>query len=74
MYFWWKAKRQFVADQPNQLWVADIAYVATGSGFVCVAFIIDVYSRYLVGWRVNRSLQADWIGDRHRPPAEFEKL
>ena len=45
-----KVKRQFVADAPNQLWVADITYVRTWSGFVYVAFVIDVYSRYIVGW------------------------
>jgi hypothetical protein len=42
-------KRQFVADRPNQLWVADFTYVATWSGFVCVAFVIDVFSRRIVG-------------------------
>ena len=58
-----KVKRQFVADQPNQLWVADITYVATWSGFVYVAFIIDVYSRYIVGWRVSRSLETTLVLD-----------
>ena len=52
-----KVNRQFVADRPNQLWVADLTYVATWSGFVYVAFIIDVYSRYIVGWRVSQSLE-----------------
>jgi len=45
-------KRQFTADRPNQLWVADITYVATWSGFVYVAFVVDVFSRLIVGWRV----------------------
>lgn len=51
--------RQFVADRPNQLWVADITFVATWSGFVYVAFVTDVFSRSIVGWRVNRSLRTD---------------
>lgn len=58
-----KVKRQFVADRPNQLWVADITYVATWSGFVYVAFILDVYSRYMVGWRVSRSLETTLVLD-----------
>jgi transposase InsO family protein len=52
-------KRQFVATRPNQLWVADLTYVATWAGFVYVAFVIDVFSRRLVGWRVSRSLRSD---------------
>ncbi len=55
--------RQFFAVRPNQLWVADITYVATWSGFVYVAFVIDVFSRYIVGWRVSRSLQTDLVLD-----------
>jgi len=55
--------RQFVADRPNQLWVADITFVATWSGFVYVAFVIDVFSRYIVGWRVSRSMQTDLVLD-----------
>lgn len=55
--------RQFCAERPNQLWVADITYVATWSGFVCVAFVVDVYSRYIVGWRVLKSLQTDIVLD-----------
>ena len=50
-------------SRPNQLWVADITYVATWSGFVYVAFVIDVFSRYIVGWRVSRSLQTDLVLD-----------
>ena len=49
-------KRTFEADRPNKLWVADLTYVATWAGFVYVAFIIDVFSRFIVGWRVSRSL------------------
>jgi transposase InsO family protein len=51
--------RKFHADAPNQLWVADITYVATWTGFAYVAFVIDVFSRYIVGWRVSRSLRSD---------------
>ena len=51
--------RDFSATRPNQLWVADLTYVATWSGFVYVAFIIDAFSRFLVGWRASRSLRTD---------------
>jgi putative transposase len=51
--------RDFSATRPNQLWVADITYVATFSGFVYTSFIIDAYSRAIVGWRSSRSLRAD---------------
>jgi len=52
-------QRDFTADRPNRLWVADLTYVATWSGFVYVAFIIDVFSRKIVGWRVSSSLRSD---------------
>jgi transposase InsO family protein len=52
-------QRKFTADGPNRLWVADLTYVATWVGFVYVAFIIDVFSRKIVGWRVSRSLRSD---------------
>lgn len=52
-------KREFVASRPNQLWVADLTYVATWVGFVYVAFVIDVFSRFIVGWRVSSSLRSD---------------
>ena len=58
-----RVNRQFVADRPNQLWVADITFVATWSGFVYVAFVIDVFSRHIVGWRVSRSLRTDLVLD-----------
>ena len=58
-----RVNRQFTADAPNQLWVADITYVATWSGFVYVAFVIDVYSRYIVGWRVSQSLETSLVLD-----------
>jgi putative transposase len=51
--------RKFVAERPNQLWVADITYVATWAGFAYVAFVTDVFSRTIVGWRVSRSLRSD---------------
>ena len=52
-------ERDFSAQRPNQLWVADLTYVATWSGFVYVAFVIDAFSRYLVGWQASRSLRTD---------------
>ncbi len=52
-------RRDFTADRPNRLWVADLTYVATWSGFVYVAFITDVFSRKIVGWRVSNSLRSD---------------
>ncbi len=52
-------KRDFTAPGPNRLWVADLTYVATWAGFAYTAFIIDVYSRLIVGWRVSSSLRAD---------------
>jgi putative transposase len=52
-------QRNFTADRPNQLWVADITYVATWTGFVYVAFVTDVFSRKIVGWRVSKSLRSD---------------
>jgi transposase InsO family protein len=51
--------RQFTAGRPNQLWVADLTYVATWRGFVYVAFVIDVFARRIVGWRVSTSLRSD---------------
>jgi len=55
--------RQFTAVRPNQLWVADFTYVATWRGFVYVAFVIDVFARRLVGWRVSASLATDFVLD-----------
>jgi putative transposase len=51
--------RDFSVQRPNQLWVADLTYVATWSGFVYVALVIDAFSRFLVGWQVSRSLRTD---------------
>ena len=55
--------RQFIASRPNQLWVSDFTYVATRNGFVYVAFVIDVFARRIVGWRVAASLRADFVLD-----------
>ncbi len=56
-------ERQFNAVRPNQLWVADFTYVSTWTGFVFVAFVIDVFARRIVGWRVARSMTTDLVLD-----------
>ncbi len=56
-------QRQFTATRPNQLWVADITFVSTWRGVVYVAFVIDVFSRTIVGWRVWNSLKTDLVLD-----------
>jgi transposase InsO family protein len=55
--------RHFRATRPNQLWVSDLTYVATWCGFVYVAFVIDVFARRIVGWRVSSSLATDFVLD-----------
>jgi len=55
--------RDFTATRPNQLWVSDFTYVATWRGFVYVAFVIDVFARRIVGWRVSSSLVTDFVLD-----------
>jgi transposase InsO family protein len=55
--------RNFTANRPNQLWVSDFTYVATWTGFVYVAFVIDVFARRIVGWRVSASLRTDFVLD-----------
>ena len=55
--------RTFEATRPNQLWVSDFTYVATWAGFVYVAFVIDVFARRIVGWRVSSSLRTDFVLD-----------
>jgi putative transposase len=55
--------RQFHAPAPNMLWVSDFTYVATWTGFVYVAFVIDTYARRIVGWRVSRTAQASFVLD-----------
>jgi transposase InsO family protein len=52
-------QRQFTATRPNQLWVADLTYVATWRGYVYVAFVVDVFARRIVGWRASNSLRSD---------------
>ena len=54
-----RVERDFTATAPNRLWVADLTYVKTHVGFVYVAFVIDAFSRYVVGWQVSRSLRSD---------------
>lgn len=58
-----RVNRQFKAPAPNMLWVSDFTYVATWAGFVYVAFVIDVFARRIVGWRVSRSARADFVLD-----------
>ncbi len=58
-----RVNRQFTAERPNRLWVADFTYVSTWQGFVYVAFVIDVFSRYIVGWKVSSSARADFVLD-----------
>ena len=55
--------RQFQASRPNALWVSDFTYVATWTGFVYVAFVIDAYARRIVGWRVSRTAHAGFVLD-----------
>jgi transposase InsO family protein len=55
--------RHFTATRPNQLWVSDFTYVATWRGFVYVAFVIDVFARRIVGWRIASSLRTDFVLD-----------
>ena len=55
--------RNFTATHPNQLWVSDFTYVATWHGFVYVAFVVDVFARRIVGWRVSSSLHTDFVLD-----------
>jgi putative transposase len=72
--------RQFTAMRPNQLWVADLTYIATWRGFVYVAFVIDVFSRRIVGWRASSSLRSDLALDAleqalyERPIAQSDRL
>ena len=56
-------KRQFHAPAPNRLWLSDFTYVATWSGFVYVAFVIDVFARRIIGWRVARSMRTELVLD-----------
>jgi putative transposase len=58
-----RVNRQFKADRPNALWVSNFTYVSTWQGMVYVAFVIDVYARVIVGWRVSRSMTSDFVLD-----------
>jgi putative transposase len=75
-------ERQFRAPAPNRLWVADLTYVKTHAGWVYVAFIVDVYSRMVVGWQASRSLRSDLaidalemaVHNRRRAGANLDQL
>jgi putative transposase len=56
-------QRQFTADRPNQLWVADCTYVATWRGFVYAAFVVDVFARRIVGWRAHATMRMELVLD-----------
>ena len=58
-----QVNRQFHAPAPNRLWVSNFTYVSTWAGMVYVAFVIDVYARFIVGWRVSRTAHADFVLD-----------
>ncbi len=58
-----KVNRQFKADRPNQLWVSDFTYVSTWQGWLYVAFVVDVFARRIVGWRVSNSMTTDFVLD-----------
>ncbi len=58
-----KVHRQFRAERPNQLWVSDFTYVSTWQGWLYVAFVVDVFARHIVGWRVSSSMRTDFVLD-----------
>ena len=58
-----RVNRRFLAERPNQLWVSDFTYVSTWQGWLYVAFVIDVYARRIVGWRVSSSMHTDFVLD-----------
>ena len=58
-----RVNRQFRADRPNQLWVSDFTYVSTWQGWVYVAFVVDVFSRRIVGWRQSSSMHTEFVLD-----------
>ncbi|MEQ1813584.1 MAG: IS3 family transposase, partial [Candidatus Nitrotoga sp.] len=58
-----RVNRQFRADRPNQLWVSDFTYVSTWQGWLYVAFVIDVFARRIVGWRVSSNMRTDFVLD-----------
>ena len=65
-------KRKFVATAPNQLWVADLTYVRTHAGWTYVAFVLDVFSRMVMGWQVSTSLRTDLALDMGCGPASAQ--
>ncbi|WP_133611366.1 IS3 family transposase [Aquabacterium commune] len=75
-----RVNRQFRAERPNQLWVSDFTYVSTWQGWVYVAFVIDVFSRRIVGWRQSSSMHTDFVLDAleqalyDRKPSEEDGL
>ncbi len=75
-----KVNRAFVAQTPNQLWVSDFTYVSSWQGMVYVAFVIDVFARRVVGWRVSTSMTTSFVLDAlnqaicQRAPSEADKL
>jgi putative transposase len=75
-----RVNRQFQAFRPNALWVSDFTYVTTWQGFVYVAFIIDVFARRIVGWRVSSSMKTDFVLDAleqalcNRQPVQQDSL
>lgn len=58
-----RVNRHFHAERPNQLWVSDFTYVSTWQGRLYVAFVIDVFTRRIVGWRVSSSMRTDFVLD-----------
>ena len=58
-----RVNRQFKAQHPNELWVSDFTYVSTWQGWLYVAFVVDVFARRIVGWRVSRSMHTDFVLD-----------
>jgi transposase InsO family protein len=75
-----RVNRQFKADRPNQLWVSDFTYVSTWQGWLYVAFVIDVFARRIVGWRVSSTMATDFVLDAleqalyARQPADSDPL
>ncbi|WP_316669833.1 IS3 family transposase, partial [Ralstonia psammae] len=75
-----RVQRVFKAERPNQLWVSDFTYVSTWQGWLYVAFVIDVYARRIVGWRVSSSMRTDFVLDAleqalyDRQPASSDAL
>jgi len=75
-----RVNRVFKAERPNQLWVSDFTYVSTWQGWLYVAFVVDVYARRIVGWRVSHSMQTDFVLDAleqalyERQPERAESL